>query len=180
VPIRGTVDAVLANWCELVTTDENNNIVFINSYITSHEITIANVAEIVRAGRTRWKTENENNNTLKNHGYNMKHNFGHGEKHLSQLLLTLNLLAFLFHTVLNIMDDKYKLLREKLPTRKIFFEHIKALTTYMFFDNWDTLLQFMIDGLNKKFYVSDVVPLNKAANINESHTAGAELEIPTR
>ncbi len=159
VPIRRGKDALLVNWCELITTDEDEQIIFINSYITNHEITIANVVDIIKSGRTRWKIENEHNNTLKNHGYNMEHNFGHGKKYLSQLLLTFNLLAFLFHTVLNVMDDKYKLLREKLPTRKIFFEHIKALTTYMFFNNWDTLLQFMLDGLEKKFYINEFAPI---------------------
>ena len=115
---------------------------------------------IVIAGRSRWKIENENNNTLKNHGYNLAHNFGHGKKYLAQHLLTLNLLAFLFHTVLSIMDEKYQLLREQLPTRKVFFEHIKALTTYMYFDNWDALLQFMLDGLKNKFHASSMVPIN--------------------
>ena len=110
----------------------------------------------------------------------MEHNFGHGKKNLSQLLLMFNLLAFLFHTVLNVMDNKYQYLRDKLPTRKIFFEHIKTLTIYMFFNNWDTLLQFMIDGLNKKFYVSDLAPLNGAVNINEPQAASAELEIPAQ
>ncbi len=51
----------------------------------------------------------------------MGHNFGHGKVNLSQLLLTLNVLAFLFHTVLNVMAHKYKYLRDKLQTRKIFF-----------------------------------------------------------
>lgn len=180
VPIRGTVDAVLAHWCELVTTDENGSVVFINSYITSHEITKDNIVEIIQAGRTRWKTENENNNVLKNHGYNMEHNFGHGKKNLSQLLLTFNVLAFLFHTVLNVMDDKYQYLRDKLPTRKIFFEHIKTLTIYMYFNNWDTLLQFMIDGLNKKFYVSDLAPLNKTVHIHEPQDASAEITTPSQ
>jgi len=66
IPIRDTDDALLVNWCELVTTDESGNTVFMNSYITDHKVTIANVAEIIKCGRTRWKTENENNNTLKN------------------------------------------------------------------------------------------------------------------
>ncbi len=178
VPIRGTVNSVLAHWCELVTTDENGKVVFINSYITSHEINETNIAEIVQSGRARWKTENENNNVLKNHGYNMEHNFGHGKKNLSQLLLTFNVLAFLFHTALNILDGKYKYLRDKLPTRTIFFDHIKTLTIYMYFNNWDTLLQFMIDGLNKKFYVSDIAPINKSINVDESQSISAELEIP--
>lgn len=56
--------------------------------------------EIVRAGRARWKIENENNNTLKTKGYHLEHNFGHGKNHLSEALATLNILAFLFHTLL--------------------------------------------------------------------------------
>jgi hypothetical protein len=46
-------------------------------------LTDENVAQIVLAGRTRWKVENENNNTLKTKGYNLEHNFGHGKQHLS-------------------------------------------------------------------------------------------------
>ena len=65
--------------------------------------------------------------------YNLEHNFGHGKQNLSQLLLTFNLLAFLFHTVLSIMDVKYITLREKLPTRKMFFDSIRALTTFYIF-----------------------------------------------
>jgi hypothetical protein len=162
-PIRGTNDALMVNWCQLISTNEDGEVTFINSYITDFEITFDNVVDIVKAGRTRWKIENENNNTLKNHGYNLEHNFGHGKKYLSQLLLSLNLLAFLFHTVLNIMDAKYKELREKLPTRKIFFEHIKALTIYLYFNNWDYLLQFMLDGMENKFRVSMMVPIDSSA-----------------
>jgi hypothetical protein len=72
VPIRASDDTLYVNWCELVITDVNGKTVFINSYITDHKITFNNVLEIIKAGRTRWKTENENNNTLKNHGYNME------------------------------------------------------------------------------------------------------------
>jgi len=37
-------------------------------------------------------------NVLKNDGYNLEHNFGHGKKTLSNVLVTFNLLAFAFHT----------------------------------------------------------------------------------
>ena len=157
VPIRGTNDSLCINWCELKTIDEDGEIVFINSYITDHEITISNIEQTVQAGRTRWKCENENNNTLKNHGYNMEHNFGHGKQYLSQLLLTLNVLAFLFHTVLDIMDGDYHTLRQKLPTRKIFFEHIKTLTMYMVFSSWKKMLKFMLDGLEKKHSAEEIM-----------------------
>ena len=106
---------------------------------------------IVLCGRTRWKVENENNNTLKTKGYNLKHNYGHGEKHLSSLLATFIILAFLFHTVLDFMDGKYRLLRKKLSARKTFFNDIRSLTRYICFDSWDHLMRFMIEGLELTF-----------------------------
>ena len=106
-----------------------------------------NVKQIVADGRARWKVENENNNVLKNRGYNLEHNFGHGKKHLASLLLSFNLLAFLFHTVLELMDEKYKLVRAELPTRKTFFDDLRALTRYMYFPSWEAMLTFMMQGL---------------------------------
>ena len=62
--------------------------------VTNHSLNIDNIAEVVEGGRCRWKTENENHNVLKTKGYKLGHNFGHGQKHLSSTLLSLNLLAF--------------------------------------------------------------------------------------
>ena len=59
----------------------------------------------------------------------------------------MNILAFLFHTFLSFCDEAYRLIRAKLPTRKTFFEHIRALTYYMCFPSWDALMDFMMRGL---------------------------------
>jgi hypothetical protein len=101
---------------------------------------------LVRDGRARWKIENEKNNVLKTKGYYLEHNFGHGSQHISPLLLTLNLLAFLFHTVLDLVDQKYRLLRKTLRTRRTFFQALETLLRYFLFDNWDDLLSFMCKG----------------------------------
>jgi hypothetical protein len=45
------------------------------------------------------------------------------------------------------LDEKYKRLRAHLPTRKTFFDDLRALTRYLYFDNWDHLLTFMLQGL---------------------------------
>jgi hypothetical protein len=147
LPLREGDDALTVNWCELVTTDMNGKCVYKNTFITDHFITKDNVEEIILAGRTRWKGENENNNTLKTKGYNLNHNFGHGKQYLSQTLFTLNIIAFMLHTILHMTDQRYKIVRDKLPTRKIFFDDIRALTRYMYFDNWQQLLEFMMRGL---------------------------------
>jgi hypothetical protein len=147
LPLRDGEDAIDVNWCELTTTLPDGKIVYKNAFATNFEISKNNVKQIVRDGRARWKVENENNNVLKNRGYNLEHNFGHGKKHLSSLLLTFNLLAFLFHTVLELMDKKYSLVRAELPTRKTFFDDVRALTRYMYFPSWEAMLTFMMRGL---------------------------------
>jgi hypothetical protein len=150
VPLRDSKDALLVNWCEITVTHPDGKVSYKNSFATNHRITDDTVAEIVLCGRARWKVENENNNTLKTKGYNLEHNFGHGKEHLASFLATLNILSLLFHTLLERLDKKYKLLRSHLPTRKTFFDDLRALTRYLYFENWDHLLTFMIEGLELK------------------------------
>lgn len=147
VPLKDGEDALLVNWCEVTVSRPDAQIIYHNAFVTSHAVSDDTVVEIVRAGRTRWKVENENNNTLKTKGYNLEHNFGHGKQHLATVLATLNILSLLFHTLLERLDEKYKRLRAHLPTRKTFFDDLRALTRYMYFDSWDHLLTFMIQGL---------------------------------
>jgi hypothetical protein len=148
VPLRAGEDALLVNWCEVtVTQGTEGEVLYHNTFATSHQITDQTVHAIVRGGRAHWKIENENNNVLKTKGYHLEHNFGHGQQYLASFLLTLNLLAFLFHTVLSLVDEKYLLLRQTLAARKTFFNDIRALTRYIFFGSWQHLLNFMIEGL---------------------------------
>jgi hypothetical protein len=115
-----------------------------NALVTDHNLTLETVPQIVSAGRSRWKTENKNHNVLKTKGYHLDHNFGHGQCHLPSNLLTLNLLAFLFHTVLHLVDDSYQQIRLKRGTRKGFFQDLLALTKYLWFESWQHLLDFML------------------------------------
>lgn len=118
LPLRDDDSSLEVNWCEVtVINEKTQKIIYQNNWITNHKITLNNVEEIVKAGRSRWKVENEGNNVLKNHGYNLEHNFGHGENHLCELLLSLNLLSFLFHTVLDLVNYTYQKIRELLVTR---------------------------------------------------------------
>jgi hypothetical protein len=150
VPLRDGEDALLVNWLSLRTTNEQGKVVFESAWATSHTVTEHNVMELASSARARWKIENENNNTLKNHGYHLEHNFGHGKKHLSNLLLTLNLLAFLTHTTLGWLDQRYAAVRASLPSRKKFFNDLRALLTYMSFTSWTHLMEFMLRGLKTK------------------------------
>jgi hypothetical protein len=148
VRLRSGDDALSVNWFELtVVKAKTGEQLYHNSCITNHRLTADNVVDVAHAGRGRWKIENENNNVLKTKGYHLEHNFGHGKQYLAAFLLSLNLLAFLFHTVLEWSDAKYVLLRQALARRQTFFQDIQALMRYMVFDDWHHLMDFMIRGL---------------------------------
>ena len=147
VPLTDSDDALKVNWCELTVTNGEGEVCYRNSFITDWEIGAENVAGLVAAGRARWKIENEHNNVLKTKGYHLEHNFGHGKQHLSSLLMTMNLLAFGLHTLLEVTDQSYHLIRAQVGARRRFFQHIQALTTYCYFDSWDKLMDFMMKGL---------------------------------
>jgi hypothetical protein len=151
VPLLNAKNALEVNWCELVTTeagDASGNKIYNNAFATNFVITKKNVRRIVKDSRTRWKIENENNNTLKTKGYNLEHNFGHGEQNLSTLLITLNLLAFLFHTALDLCDEKFQFIRQAIGKREKFFQHIRVLTVYMYFEGWSNLMTVMLKKRN--------------------------------
>lgn len=144
VPIRNTTDALEVGWVEVTVVGANGRKVYHNAFITNHELSKETVAEIVAAGRARWKIENEDINTLKTKGYNLEHNFGHGKANLSETLATLNMLAFLFHTVLDMRDVRYKLLRTTRGRRTRFFQELGTIACYWQHTNWDALILFMI------------------------------------
>jgi hypothetical protein len=148
VPLRDGQDALQVNWMQLtITVKETGQQKYRNSFVTDFTITVANVQLLVEEGRTRWKIENENNNTLKTKGYHFEHNFGHGTRYLSETLLTLNLLAFLFHNLLELVDEQYRELRRLLKRRTRFYDDIRALTSYHCFASLSSLLRFMIHAL---------------------------------
>lgn len=152
VPLRQE-DPLLVNWFEVIIINEDTGKEdYHNSFMTNHKVSIMNVVALVQDGRTRWKSENETNNTLKNQGYHFEHSFGHGEEHLANFLATLNLLAFLLHTLLNLLDEQYQRLRKELVTRADFFNDLRALLRYMVFESWDDLMIFMLRALEVPGY----------------------------
>jgi hypothetical protein len=145
VPMRESEPSLMVNWYEVeIFAPIKNKVVYKNSLISNHELSESNIFPMMKSGRTRWKVENESNNILKNQGYNLEHNFGHGQENLSEILLSLNLLAFLFHNVLDLVNDMYQKVRESLGTRKRFFNDIRALLNYVWFQSWNDLFIFIL------------------------------------
>ncbi|MDN5850889.1 MAG: ISNCY family transposase [Nitrococcus sp.] len=151
LPLRAGEGAIEVNWYQITTTEANGKECYRNAFVTNHAITPDNVADLVEAGRARWKIENENNNTLKTQGYHLAHNFGHGKHHLATTLVSLNLLAFLIHTVLDLDNGKYRAIRGALSSREMFFQHVQALTCYLCFESFEALLDFMMQALELSY-----------------------------
>ena len=148
LPLCGEQDAFEVGWCEVTIVREDTGAqLYKNAFVTDFEVTETTVEAIARDGRARWKVENENNNVLKTKGYHLEHNFGHGNQYLASLLLSLNLLAFLFHTVLDLVDEQYRAIRQTLGTRQRFFQDMDALLRYFQFESWVAVLSFMFEGL---------------------------------
>ena len=161
--------ALAVNWVEMTVANAKTGAqLYYNTFITNHRLSAENVAQVAQAGRGRWKIENENNNVLKTKGYHLEHNFGHGKQYLSATMLSLNLLAFLFHTVLEWSDEQYALLRQVLARRQTFFEDMRALTRYMVFESWHHLMDFMIKGLKLESKLASTLALKLRPKLDTS------------
>lgn len=140
VPMRGDAKAIEVNWLMIEIRDAAGKATYTNSFITDLPVSADNVAALAAAGRARWKIENESFNVLKTKGYNLEHNFGHGQQHLSAVLAILNLLAFACHTACDLADRVWRAARRELVTRQGFFQNLRSITTYLVFPCWDHLL----------------------------------------
>ena len=67
--------------------------------------------------------------------YELEHNFGHGQRFLAMMLAALNLLAFAWHTVLDLLEPPWQVKRTS------FFAHILMLSSYVLFPSWQVFLQ---------------------------------------
>lgn len=115
-----------------------------NSWITDLDVDAANVAVVVQIGRTRWKIENEQFNVHKNHGYDLTHNYGHGQQNLSMVFYLLNLLAYMTHVVLAVGDRLYQRCRTQESRREL-WKALRTLVNAFLVASWPALLQIYLE-----------------------------------
>lgn len=144
LPLNGTKDADNINYFEY-TLFKGDKPTYHNSWVTDIPLTKDNIPDMVKAGRARWKIENEAFNTLKNQGYHLEHNFGHGDKFLSYNLLLFNFLAFFMHQIFELSDRLYQKCRSKFTSRKEFWNQLRCTIRILIFPSFESLLQFIID-----------------------------------
>jgi len=125
--------------------DGTNKVSYIGTWITSLNITNLNVTKLVKGARCRWRIENECFNTLKNHGYEIEHNYGHGEKNLSFVFYITTLLAFYLHQILSLTDQLYQAVRQSYVTLKSTWQHIQSAFNWFVYDSWESMLQHILN-----------------------------------
>ena len=145
VPLNGNKDAPLVN-VFLSELSVDGEVRYRCAWVTDMEITKNNIEVLVAGARARWKVENECFNTLKNGGYHLEHNFGHGEVNLAFNFFLINLLAFFIHQILELSSLIYQQCRTRLVTKRYMWEGIRVYLRINIFSSWEELMRFALEA----------------------------------
>lgn len=116
------------------------------TWITDLLLTQENVFSIQRGGRARWKIENETFNTLKNQGYNLAHNYGHGQKYLANNFSLLMMLAFLIDQVQQLCCPLFQQALEKQERKRYLWNKMRAFFIAFYISGWEQFFAALIKG----------------------------------
>ena len=144
VPLNESNQDVKVNFLDYQQYDEGKEKPKHFSWVTDIEISKENVYELMKGGRARWKIENETFNTLTNQGYNAKHNYGLGKKHLSTNFIYLMMLAFLVDQVQQLCCPLFKSALEKSIRKRYFWERIRGIFLTFPLNSFETIYKIII------------------------------------
>ena len=149
VPLNASNQDLLVNFLEYWQANKDGEVVNRFSWVTDLEITRENAFDIMRAGRSRWRIENETFNTLKNQGYNLGHNYGLGKKHLSAVFTTLMMLAFLIDQACQMSCWLFKEAWQKVRAKKYLWERIRGMFHQFSVDSMETIYRAIAFGYER-------------------------------
>jgi len=133
----------LVNFLEYWEVRPNKTLHF--TWITDLLLTEDNVFDIQKGGRARWKIENETFNTLKNQGYNLEHNYGHGQQYLANNLALLMMLAFLIDQVQQLCCPLFQKALEKQERKLYLWNAMRAFFRYFYISCWNQFFAALIN-----------------------------------
>jgi hypothetical protein len=116
------------------------------SWVTNIPLSRATVEAVMRGGRARWKVENETFNTLKNQGYQLEHNYGHGQQHLATHFAYLMMLAFLVDQAQELSCRLFQAARNRFRSRTSWWDRLRALFTDFYIPDGQTLWTVLASG----------------------------------
>jgi hypothetical protein len=122
------------------------------TWVTSLTLTADNVYAVMRAGRARWKIENETFSTLKNYGYNLEHNYGHGSKNLPTNLLFFMILAFLIDQIQWLTSILLNKAKKRFRTYRSLWAGLRSYVDIFLFKSWEDLYLALANGIKVTGY----------------------------
>jgi len=149
VPLNQSNQDLLVSFLEYWQVDKQGGITKF-SWVTDLAITRENAVDIMRAGRARWKIENETFNTLKNQGYNLGHNYGLGEKNLSAVFAILMMLAFLIDQIQQMSCWLFQEAWKKEESKRDLWESIRSFFRNYRVDSMETILRAIAHGFERR------------------------------
>ena len=138
----------MVNVIEYWRTDKNGKTTKF-SWVTDIPVTDENIFTLIRAGRSRWKVENETFNTLKNQGYNLDHNYGLGKKNLSAVFTILTMLAFLIDQAQQLSCWLFQEALQKAGSKRRLWERIRSSFFDYQVDSMETILRAIAHGFKR-------------------------------
>jgi hypothetical protein len=145
VPLNGAGKCIV-NFFEIWQEDKaSGKQLYHNSWVTNLDITRQNIARLANKGRARWKVENEGFNVQKNGGYELEHNYGHGQNNLSMVFYLLNILAFTLHQILEITDLCYQRAKEHAGGLRYIWEDLRSLMKRWPLSSWTRMLEISME-----------------------------------
>lgn len=113
------------------------------SWITDLDVNRDTVKKIMEGGRARWKIENETFNTLKNQGYYLEHNYGHGKSFLSVNFIMMMFLAFMVDQIQQASCQYFKKAKEMRSSKANVWRHIQSIFNTITDLTWDQVYLFL-------------------------------------
>lgn len=138
----------LSAWELVPQKDGTKKVQYYGKWITDLEITEQNAKIILDAARARWKIENECFNSLKNHGYNLEHNYGHGTNNLCYNFYNFTLISFLMHQIHQLTDSLFQKLRLKYSRLSSLWDQVGAFINRLYFASLESLWEFLIGEMD--------------------------------
>ena len=81
---------------------------------------------------------------MKNQGYCMERNYGHGDNNLCFNFYLLTLIAFFMHQIFELTDGLYQKCRVKFGSKRHLWETLRSYMKIIVFESWEFLLDFAL------------------------------------
>lgn len=144
LPLNETHPDIRVNLLEYWEVRKNKTLNF--TWVTDITLHKDNVFAVMQGGRARWKIENETFNTLKNQGYHLEHNYGHGKQHLATVFGLLTMLAFLIDQAQELCCPLFQAARARYRSRLYLWKRLQSRFLELLISDWALLWRSIAEG----------------------------------